>query len=284
MDPRRVLEFYLLAGVDESIGETPWNRYREDGAERRSDHASAPKHVERAGPSPPRSAARSTPRPIAARTPAPPRAGTGVETATDAPVRTAVGLAAASATLDELRGALESFEDCALKQTATNLVFGDGGPDARVVLIGEAPGAEEDRQGVPFVGQSGQLLNRMLASIGLARAEVFISNTVFWRPPGNRSPTTAEIAACLPFVERIVELVDPELLVALGGAAAKSVLGINENVGQLRRRWLSFSTPRLARPVPTKVTFHPAYLLRSPGQKRMAWHDMLEIKRKLDAP
>jgi uracil-DNA glycosylase family 4 len=284
MDSRRVLDFYLLAGVDESIGETPWNRYREDGAERRSDRASAPKHAKRAGPSPPRSAAQSTPRPIAARTPAPPRAGTGAETATDAPVRTAVGLAAASATLDELRGALESFEDCALKQTATNLVFGDGGPDARVVLIGEAPGAEEDRQGVPFVGQSGQLLNRMLASIGLPRAQVFISNTVFWRPPGNRSPTTAEIAACLPFVERIVELVDPELLVALGGAAAKSVLGINESVGQLRRRWLSFSTPRLARPVPTKVTFHPAYLLRSPGQKRLAWHDMLEIKRKLDAP
>lgn len=284
MDSRRVLDFYLLAGVDESIGETPWNRYREDGAERRSNCASAPKHAKRAGPSPQRSSARSTPRPIAARTPAPPGAGTGAETATDAPVRTAVGLAAASATLDELRGALESFEDCALKQTATNLVFGDGGPDARVVLIGEAPGAEEDRQGIPFVGQSGQLLNRMLASIGLARAQVFISNTVFWRPPGNRSPTTAEIAACLPFVERIVELVDPELLVALGGAAAKSVLGINESVGQLRRRWLSFSTPRLARPVPTKVTFHPAYLLRSPGQKRVAWHDMLEIKRKLDAP
>lgn len=281
MDPRCVLEFYLLAGVDESIGETPRNRYREAGDERRSDGSSAPKRAERDRASPTRSPARPTPQPIAARPPVPPGGGAGAETATDAPVRTAVGLAAASATLDELHRALESFEDCALRQTATNLVFGDGAPDARVVLIGEAPGAEEDRQGVPFIGQSGQLLNRMLASIGLERAEVFISNTVFWRPPGNRNPTTAEIAACLPFVERIVELVDPELLVALGGAAAKSLLGINESVGKLRRRWLSYSTPRLARPVPTKVTFHPAYLLRSPGQKRAAWHDMLEIKRKL---
>ncbi|MDP6604582.1 MAG: uracil-DNA glycosylase family protein [Rhodospirillales bacterium] len=281
MDPRRVLEFYLLAGADESIGETPRNRYAEEGGERRSDRDSAPERAEHARPGSAPSPAHPTPRPIAARAPVPPGGGDETETETDAPVRTAVGLAAASSTLDELHRALESFEDCALKQTATNLVFGDGGPDARVVLIGEAPGADEDRQGVPFVGQSGQLLNRMLASIGLERTDVFISNTVFWRPPGNRNPTTAEIAACLPFVERIVELVDPELLIALGGAAAKSLLGIVESVGQLRRRWLSYSTPRLARPVPTKVTYHPAYLLRSPGQKRAAWHDMIEIKRKL---
>ena len=284
MDPRRVLEFYLLAGVDESIGETPWNRYLQDGGERRPARGSTPERADRARPGPTPPPVRPAPGPIAARSPAPPRAGDGAETANDAPVRTAVGLAQAASTLDELHRALASFEDCALKKTATSLVFGDGGPDARIVLIGEAPGAEEDRQGVPFVGQSGQLLNRMLASIGLERTEVFITNTVFWRPPGNRDPTTAEIAACLPFVERIVELVDPELLVALGGAAAKSVLGISESVGKLRRRWLSFSTPRLARPVPTKVTYHPAYLLRSPGQKRAAWHDMLEIKRKLGAP
>lgn len=193
----------------------------------------------------------------------------------------AIHAAENAATLDELRKALEAFDGCPLSRTATNLVFSDGNPEARIVFIGEAPGADEDRQGIPFVGQSGQLLDRMLASIGLDRTGVLISNTVFWRPPGNRTPTTVEAAVCRPFVERLVEIVAPRIVVALGGAAAKSLLGRAESVGRLRGQWLPFSTPRLSRPVEATVTFHPAYLLRTPAAKRDAWRDLLNIKKKL---
>jgi DNA polymerase len=161
------------------------------------------------------------------------------------------------------------------------LVFGDGNAEARVVLIGEAPGAEEDRQGRPFVGPSGQLLDRMLASIGLDRGAVFISNTVFWRPPGNRSPTSQEVTACAPFLARMIELIEPEILVALGGPAANALCGSPESVGRLRGRWFSFSTPGLAQPIPTTALYHPAYLLRSPAQKRLAWRDLLAIQKRL---
>ncbi len=244
--PREVLRWYLEAGVDESIGEEPVDRY--------------------AAPPPP--------------PPAPPAV---VEDA-DGLVRTAYALAAAATSIEGLRQAVAAFDGCALKKTATNLVFADGAADARIVFIGEAPGAEEDRQGVPFVGPSGQLLDRMLASIGLDRTQVLISNTVFWRPPGNRTPATTEVAACLPFVERLIELVDPDILVALGGAAAKTLLARSEGVGRLRGRWFSYSTPRLPRPVPATAIFHPAYLLRSPAQKRAAWRDLLELKKKLESP
>lgn len=196
-------------------------------------------------------------------------------------VQSAYRAAQEAETIDNLRRALEAFEGCALRRTATNLVFADGDPAAKIIFIGEAPGADEDRQGIPFVGASGRLLDRMLASIGLARADVLISNTVFWRPPGNRTPTTAEAAACRPFVERLIEIVAPQVLVALGGAAAKSLLGRAESVGRLRGLWLPFSTPRLSRPVQATVTFHPAYLLRTPAEKREAWRDLLNIKKKL---
>ena len=162
-----------------------------------------------------------------------------------------------------------------------NLVFYDGNPEARIVLIGEAPGADEDRQGLPFVGVSGQLLDRMLASIGLDRTQVLIANTVFWRPPGNRSPTTSETAACLPFVERLIELVGPDIVVTLGGAAAKSLLAQTQGVTRLRGRWFEYETPRLSRPIAATVLFHPAYLLRSPAQKRLAWRDLLAIRKRL---
>ena len=185
-------------------------------------------------------------------------------------------------TVEELRRALEGFDGCGLKKTATNLVLGDGNPQARVILIGEAPGAEEDRQGLPFVGASGRLLDRMLGSIGLDRTQVYISNTVFWRPPGNRNPTTMEMAICMPFVERLIELVDPEILVALGGAAAKVLLAQTVGIGKLRGRWFAYSTPRLPRPVEATAVFHPAYLLRSATHKGEAWRDLLEIKRKLN--
>jgi DNA polymerase len=191
-------------------------------------------------------------------------------------------LAAAANSLPELRDALARFDGCALKRTATNLVFADGNPAARVMFIGEAPGADEDRQGLPFVGVSGQLLDRMLAAIGLSRkTNAYISNVLFWRPPGNRSPTPAEIAACLPFVERHVELLDPAVLVLVGGIAAKTMLARSEGIMRLRGRWFTYETPRMSRPIPTIATYHPAYLLRSPGQKRDAWRDMLEIQAKL---
>jgi DNA polymerase len=190
-------------------------------------------------------------------------------------------LAAATSSLDELRQALAAFEGCALKHTAMNLVFGDGNPRAKVMFVGEAPGADEDRQGMPFVGLSGKLLDRMLAAIGLDRGSAYIANVLPWRPPGNRSPTSDEIAACLPFIERHIELVDPEVLVLVGGIAAKALLGRTEGITRLRGQWIDYSSLGLARPIPAMATFHPAYLLRSPGQKRLAWRDLLAIQARL---
>lgn len=189
--------------------------------------------------------------------------------------------AAGAATLAELLEALRGFDGCALRQTAMNLVFADGNPKARVMLIGEAPGEDEDRQGKPFVGASGKLLDRMLAGIGLDRTSVYITNILPWRPPGNRSPTPAEIAACLPFVERHIALVDPALLVLLGGTAAKTLLGRSEGVTRLRGRWFDYGSPGLPRPIPALALYHPAYLLRSPVHKRDTWRDLLSLRRKL---
>ena len=197
-------------------------------------------------------------------------------------VKSAVERAEAATSLDELRAALSEFDGCPLSKTATNLVFGDGATDARVVIIGEAPGAEEDRHGVPFIGPGGKLLDKMLASIGLDRGSVFISNTVFWRPPGNRTPTPMEMAVCAPFVERMVELIDPDMLVTLGGPAAKAMLAQSESVGKLRGKWFSYGTPRMSRPVPATALYHPDYLLVTAAQKRNTWRDLLEIRRKLD--
>jgi DNA polymerase len=257
--PRDLLSWHLDAGVDETIGETPVDRYAPAGPPAPAKAAPAP--------SPP-------PDPTTGELPAGGANGA---------LRAACAMAGEANTLDELRRALESFDGCALKKTATNLVFGDGSPVARVILIGEAPGAEEDRQGVPFVGVSGQLLDRMLASIGLDRGDVYISNAVFWRPPGNRNPTTTEMAACMPFVERLIELVDPEILVALGSASAKVLLAQSDGIGRLRGRWFTYSTPRLSRPLQATAIYHPAYLLRSPAKKREAWHDLVDIKKKLES-
>ncbi len=195
--------------------------------------------------------------------------------------QSARGLALKAHTLAELEAAIAGFDGCALKATATRLVFADGNPKARLMLVGEAPGADEDRQGKPFVGVSGQLLDRMLAWIGLDRSKVYISNILPWRPPGNRSPTSAEIAICLPFIERHIELVDPSVLVLLGGTSAKALLATGEGIMKLRGRWLEYASPGLPRPVAAMATFHPAYLLRSPGYKREAWRDFLVIKNKL---
>jgi DNA polymerase len=265
LTPAMLLRWYLEAGVDEAILENPVNRYRANvtAQETRRSTQAAP-GAAAALPSPPTPTARTAGWTDSARA-----------------VENAFAVAQRASSLDELRAALASFAECPLSRTATNLVFGDGCTTARMVLIGEAPGAEEDRQGIPFVGPSGRLLDRMLASIDLTRTEVFISNTIFWRPPGNRSPTSSEVATCMPFVERMLELIDPEILVALGGPAANALLGQAESVGRLRGRWFSFQTPRMARPIPATAIFHPAYLLRSPAQKRLAWRDLLAIKKRI---
>jgi uracil-DNA glycosylase len=176
-----------------------------------------------------------------------------------------------------LAEALLRFEGCALKHSATNLVFAAGNPESEVMLIGAAPGREEDLKGLPFVGRSGKLLDRMLAAIGLDRTRVYISNILFWRPPANRSPTPEEMATCLPFVFRHVELVRPKVVVALGGVAAKQLLDTTEGIMRLRGRWQTLPLPD-GTTLPLLPTFHPAYLLRQPAHKRLAWRDLMALK------
>jgi DNA polymerase len=182
-------------------------------------------------------------------------------------------------TLDELRTILQRFDGCTLKATATQLVFADGNPKARLMLVGEAPGRDEDIEGLPFVGRSGKLLDRMLAAIGLDRTSVYIANIVPWRPPGNRTPTPQESAICLPFIMRQIELIDPDILVCLGGPSAQTLLGIKDGITKTRGRWFNFNAG--TRDIRALPTFHPAFLLRSPLQKRFAWRDFLAVKKAL---
>ena len=275
--PADVLAWYLDAGVDEVVGEEPINRYdlmKAAQAKREADAKAMlaeakTQHDELAGKT--QAQSKSGPTPIR-----PADTGVGEEA-----LKSAVELAGEAKDIDALREALEGFDGCPLKKTAMNLVFGDGNPEAKVVLIGEAPGADEDRQGLPFVGASGHLLDKMLGSIGLDRSQVFISNTVFWRPPGNRTPNSGEIAVCLPFVERIIELIDPAVLITIGGPATHSLLAQQGSVSRLRGRWFTYETPRMSHPIAATAIYHPAYLLRTPAQKRQAWGDLLGIKAKL---
>lgn len=192
----------------------------------------------------------------------------------------AQNLAASAKTLPELKKAIDSFEGCALKHTAMNTVFADGNPEADLMLIGEAPGADEDRQGLPFVGGSGQLLDKMLYAIGKTRQEdYYISNVIPWRPPGNRPPTKEETLLCLPFIARHIELKKPKVLIFIGATAAKSLLDTKEGMSKLRGRWFHYTVGDLT--IPATVLFHPAYLIRSPGQKKHAWADLLKIKKAL---
>ncbi|MBT3305671.1 MAG: uracil-DNA glycosylase [Alphaproteobacteria bacterium] len=275
-----LLRWYVDAGVDETIAEHPVNRFlvaEEISAPAPTVPQDAPKGLSDATTAP---AAISPPAPPISIVQKPVGAGEG---SANGDVTTAVHLAQAAGTVDELRQALENFDGCALKKTATNLVFLDGNAEARVMLVGEGPGAEEDRQGLTFVGPSGILLDKMMASVGLDRTNVLISNTVFWRPPGNRTPSPQETAVCMPFVERLIELVDPKILIALGGPAAKLLLAQTSGVGRLRGKWFPYSTPGLSCPIEATALFHPAYLLRSPGQKRDTWKDWRAIKSKIDA-
>ncbi|MGJ3232561.1 MAG: uracil-DNA glycosylase [Oceanicaulis sp.] len=214
--------------------------------------------------------------------PAPPRATAAAARAAGyggAPEQNARDLAARCATLDDLKAAVAAFDGCPLKATATQAVFARGTPEAKVMVIGEAPGREEDREGRPFVGVAGQLLDRMLAAIGLDESSAYITNVVFWRPPGNRKPTDAEIESCRPFAERHIELVRPDLIVLAGGISAQTLLRQRAGVTQLRGRWSDLKVGDLT--VPALPIFHPAFLLRRPQEKAKAWADLLSLKARL---
>lgn len=258
------LNFYIDAGVDEVIGTEPIDRFAESRAA-----ATAPPSAPPPAPSPPQG--RPAPPAVPAR--AATQAVTEAETSAKA-------LAAGAGDLSALRAAMEGFDLCPLKKTAANTVFGDGNPAADIMLVGEAPGADEDRRGLPFVGVSGQLLDRMLASIGLDRETAYITNMLAWRPPGNRKPTAEETAMCLPFIRRHIELVGPRVLVFVGGTAAATLLDSRDGITRLRGRW--FDYPAGAENADTAIAampiFHPAYLLRNPALKRLAWIDLLAIK------
>lgn len=183
-------------------------------------------------------------------------------------------------TLEDLYAFIKAYEGCPLKANATNTVIGDGNPAADIVLIGEAPGAEEDRQGKPFVGRSGKLLDQMLEAIGLNRRSVYITNTVFWRPPDNRTPTPAEVASCRPLMDKHLALLKPKLLLLVGGTASKAVLKTETGITKLRLRWHNVDVPGLADPIPALPTFHPAFLLRNPPAKKDAWEDLKLLRAK----
>jgi len=250
---KALLAFWRAAGVDMDMAEAVYA-------------ASAAK----AGPSP---AARSSDQP------APKTAPVRAKAKAAAPIDSAVALAKAARNVAELREAVLAFEGCALKATARNTVFSDGVDDAPVLVIGEAPGRDEDQQGKPFVGPAGAMLDRMLAAIGLSRqSNVLISNTIYWRPPGDRDPTPGESLICQPFVERLIELKQPKLLVLVGKAAAQAVLQRQDPINKLRGRKLSYAGEELALPVNAIVMLHPAYLMRQPQQKRQAWADLLAME------
>ena len=195
--------------------------------------------------------------------------------------KSAYAAAKAADTLETLREAMSAFEGCPLKQTAKNLVFGDGPVRPKLMLIGEAPGAEEDRQGQPFVGPAGQFLERMLKAISIERSEVYITNILPWRPPGNRTPTDTEIAACIPFIERQIELVSPKILILVGGVSAKTLLGTTHGIMRTRGKWLEYKYEGGLKGIPARAILHPAYLLRSPAQKRETWMDLLAIQQRM---
>jgi DNA polymerase len=283
---RELLAFYLEAGVDTTMGDTPHDRLG-GPAESPSLAASS-----LALPGPPETGTQTAERPARpgalgrptqsrpSRTVAP--ASTDELEAPPSPEAATMAareMARSAGSLAELRALLEGFNGCALKATATRLVFADGNPQARVMFVGEAPGRDEDIEGLPFVGRSGKLLDRMMAAIGLDRSGTYIANVIPWRPPGNRTPTPQETQICLPFTLRQIELADPDVLVCLGGPAAHALLSIKEGILKTRGRWFSFHTGR--REIRAIATLHPAYLLRQPVQKRLAWRDFLAIRKAL---
>jgi len=273
---RELLAFYRDAGVDAAIGETPVDRLSQQDPLQEPTPADKAVHAPRMPARSPVPPQRSGHPAVVIGRPAPPGQ---MPVAPEAAVMAAREAARSAPSLEELRVILERFEGCALRTTATQLVFADGNPRARVMFVGEAPGRDEDIEGLPFVGRSGKLLDRMLTAIGLDRASVYIANIVPWRPPGNRTPTPQESAICLPFTLRQIELADPDVLVCLGNPSTQTLLATSEGITKTRGRWFPFHTgTREIRLIPT---FHPAFLLRSPVNKRFAWRDFLAIKKAL---
>lgn len=257
-----LLDWYRAMGVDEAIATSPvdWFAASAEAAARKAERQSR----------------RETPAPQ--KKPATPRAGFS-NVAPDVAVMDAKERASKATSLEELEAALEGFDGCPLKATAKNTCFMRGSSTAKIMLIGEGPGRDEDIQGLPFVGRAGQLLDKMLAAIGLDETHVCITNIVYWRPPGNRTPTTQEVEACLPFLNRQAELLDPELLVLIGGPASKNLLNAKEGIMRLRGKWKDCALGgknRSALPI-----LHPAYLLRTPAAKKQAWRDLLTLKHEL---
>lgn len=278
-----LLEYYAETGVDAALSDAPVDRFVQSRAIAAA--AEQRKAARRAIAEPPPAATPPAVPPSATPARPPPAAPQAAPfpdlvAPSEAAVMAAREAAAGAATLDELRDTLSGFEGCNLRFTATNLVFADGNPEARIMFVGEAPGMEEDLQGLPFVGRSGRLLDLMLAAIGLDRTSAYIANVIPWRPPGNRTPTPQETEICRPFIERQIALVDPDVLVPLGGASAKTLLRTSAGILRLRGEWQSYDTG--ARTIPTLATLHPAYLLRQPLQKRLAWRDFLALKKKLE--
>lgn len=264
------LQWYLDAGVDEAIAEQPRNYF---ATSPKADIA--PASVSSASPAPkveqmrPLASAPSAPLPL--------------HHSLAAAIAEARKLADRAQTLEELEKAVRGFEGCAIKRTATNTVFSDGNKAGRLMLIGEAPGAQEDIQGIPFCGPSGWLLDKMLAAIGYDRTNCYITNTLFWRPPGNRQPNSEELAICRPFVERHIALIDPLLLVMVGGTATKAVLQTEQGITRLRGKAYTYRTPYRDKEYPVAVIYHPSYLLRQPAQKRATWQDLLAIKAQMES-
>lgn len=310
------LDFHVEAGVDVALDETPHDRFAEPEAPRRAVRMAAADDAPSAEAAPPREMERhgaqgqeavrqeavrqeafrpetfrqetfrhEPVRPPPAR-PDVPRAepqttyGRSAAAAPGEAAGDARELAATAASLEELEGLLARFESCALRFTAKNLVFADGNPQARVMFVGEAPGADEDRIGKPFMGRSGQLLDRMMAAVGLDRTNAYVGNVVPWRPPGNRNPTPQELATCKPFVERQIALADPDILVCLGGVATQALAGTKDGILKSRGRWFPYRTAK--REIRLLATLHPAYLLRQPLQKRLAWRDFRALRAALD--
>ncbi|MGB6321744.1 MAG: uracil-DNA glycosylase [Xanthobacteraceae bacterium] len=279
-DARELLAFYLDAGADALIGETPVDRMAEETAPPPAKGRVLPANDQMGGREQ-ASAVRAAPSPN--RPPLPGEGNSRIPLAAPASPEAAVMAAREAArnaqTLDDLRALLEAFEGCALRATATQLVFADGNPQSRVMFVGEAPGYDEDIVGRPFVGRSGKLLDLMMVAIGLDRTSAYIANVVPWRPPGNRTPTPQETSICLPFIRRQIELANPDFIVCLGGPAMQTLLAVKDGITRTRGRWFPYDTG--TREIRALAMFHPAFLLRSPLQKRFAWRDFLALKKAL---
>lgn len=276
LDPLSALAWLVDAGADEAVGDAPVNRLTAKPAPKPTDYLQ-PAPGYRPAPAPQRPAfTPARPAPTLAQ-----QARTPAALPLDGDeIGTAMEIAARAQTLPELKAALEAYDGCTLKKLATNTVFADGVPGARILCIGEAPGRDEDRAGLPFVGRAGKLLDKMLAPIGLDRTKnVYIINVLPWRPPDNRNPDPVEVAKCIPFLRRHIELANPDLIVLLGAVAVRNVMGRTDGIMATRGKWLEYHVN--GRMVPVMPTLHPAYLLRQPAHKRLAWRDLLAIDDKI---